>query len=112
MLILTFKDPVSYNIINERANLRYGHHLLAQSSRSDTITEHSAYSFEKFIYSREAAVKYLRINDRQIFEVEIKDFYKQDICSIIDNINNFFNLNIPLDQAQELHNLWKKMLWR
>lgn len=110
IVIITINDPKSHDIIDERAKLRYGKILTARASI--TNPEHSGYSFDKFVYSREATVKYLGIKDHQIFEIEVRDFFRQDITPIIDNINKFFNLQIPLDQAQELHNLWQKILWR
>ena len=111
MLILTVKDSISYDIINERAEKRYGQHLLTKTS-GDLNVEHPGYTFEKFVYSREAAMKHLGIADHRVFEIEVRDFYKQDITPIINNINKFYNLNISLDQAQELHKLWQTMLWR
>lgn len=109
MIILTLHDPVSRDIINHRSKIRYSKPLLISDSGE---FEHSGYIFEKYIYSRETAIKHLGFDDYRIFEIEIRDFYKSDITPIINNINKFYNLNIPLDQAQELHNLWQRILWR
>jgi hypothetical protein len=45
-------------------------------------------------------------NDDINLQIEVEDLFNKNISFLIDKINKKFNLDIPLELAQNLHDLW------
>jgi hypothetical protein len=105
MIVLTINDKKSYEMLKRREMLRLGYYT---STNVDTAP---IVRLEKQVYSRWHYVKYFNYKDKNIFELEVQRLFDPNILPVIDNINQTFGLNIPLDRAQEIHTLWHNKLW-
>ena len=95
-ITLTFNSEKSLTLLKSRE----------AKTLNTTTLENEYYCHElRYFYStilNESSV----FSTEHILNFEIDEIYVKDIVPIITFINQKFNLNIPLNQAQELHNYW------
>ena len=95
-ILLTFNTLESRNIVKQREKAIF-----------DTETLKNEYYVEELCHMYNRWFKDAIICDDDInCPIEIQDLFVEDAVPVIAKINKHFGLNIPLDQAQELHRLW------
>ena len=95
-ILLTFNTLESRNIVKQREKAIF-----------DTETLKNEYYVEELCHMYNRWFKDATVCDDDInCPIEIQDLFVEDIGSVIDKINQHFDLSIPLDQAQDLHKLW------
>jgi hypothetical protein len=105
MIILTINNKQSCELIRRRELFRLGYQAMTDTDDSPIVR------LEKQVYSRYHYIKYFNFEDKNIFELEVQRLFDPNILPVIDNINQVFGVNIPMDRAQEIHTLWHNKLW-
>jgi len=100
-IIISTKDTYTKELLGNRQ-----FSLLGKDCINDLVFPTA--DVEDFLYSREFFERYHHVRPKDIIDFEGSYMFQRTIGYIINKINNEFNLNIPVDQADTLHRLWKK----
>lgn len=99
IILLSFDDPVSLNIVDARQSKLFHSASIGTTGLLNIINN-------QYLYSREYFEKMHHIDSLDLMQIELKRIFNTDISELITNINQVFELNIPLEQVTVLHKLW------
>jgi len=98
---ITFDSEESEKILSDREYKLFDTHTLRNSYYKEEM---------RFFYNQEFISDSILCNDDINLKFEITDIFSKNISPVIKKINQKYNIGIPEDQAQALHNLWIKKI--
>jgi hypothetical protein len=99
VVLITIDHDVDRRLIMERND------RLQQNIHPYWLNEEQYFLYQPAIYNT-----YFRVAAQDIFSIPLHHFWHPDLQKyhIVDRLNSRFGLNIPVDRAQRLHDLWWK----
>lgn len=93
---ITFHTEKSFELLKKRE------YELVQTK----TFEHDVYASELRYFYNNLIHEIKDFSLLNVFNLEVEEIFVPDITNVIKQINKKFDLNIPIEQAQELHSLW------
>ena len=100
VILFTFNDQLSIDLVGKREEI-----IFTEYSPIHKTGIFNIIAF-RYLHSKEYFQKMHGIDDLDLFQLEAKRMFNADITDLLKELNQEFNLNIPLDQATKLHQLW------
>ena len=60
----------------------------------------------KFLYDKDVVCRLFDLSEDDVLAIDIADFHSDNISTVVQGLNNFFELELDLDFCQNMHTLW------
>ena len=70
------------------------------------IHDSLVYSEQRLLYSSSIIKKLFNLTDDDVVDLSIEQIYQKDISNTINYLNYMTGLSIPVEQGQQLHDIW------
>jgi len=101
IIIISAHDQETKKLLKQRQSRILGKDYI---DKTDTMVQYT----EDLLYSRDFFQDFYNVKSQDLIEIEGSLLYQTDITEILLAMNLEFEMNIPLDKALILHNLWLK----
>lgn len=94
-ILITINTQLDRNLLKTR------HERLQQHTHPYWLNEEQMYLYQPPMYH-----SYFPGHTDNILTISLKEFWNPKVDKFIEKINSFLNINVPIIDAQKLHDLW------